>query len=224
MAKKTKKYGLLVDMTYCFGCGVCVAACKQENDLPPYMDDKPGTIGLSWNQVLSFSEGIYPELSVQYLPIHCMHCEKPPCVESCPKQAIHKREDGIVFIANNQCNACEDQPNGTKKCIPACPYEAISFNEEKRVAEACTLCLHRIEVGLEPACVRACIGGAIAFGDFNDPGSKASQALQAAKGRAFVLKPERDTVPSVWYISPEKFNKDKLSNIASGRIIYGSKK
>jgi len=217
MPKKTKKYGILVDTTYCLGCGVCVAACKQENDLPPYTDDKPGTLGLSWNQVLSFSEGTYPELSVQYLPMHCMHCEKPPCVESCPNKAIQKREDGIVFVDKNKCKA-------VKKCIPACPYGAIKFNAEKRVSEACTLCMHRIDEGLEPACVRACIGGALTFGDFNDPVSKISQALRASRDRAFVIKPEKRTNPSIWYISPEKSDVEKLSSIATGKIIYGSKK
>lgn len=214
---KTKKYGIAVDMNYCLGCGVCVVACKQENDLPPHIDDKPGTVNFSWNQVLSFAEGIYPELSVEYLPVHCMHCEKPPCIESCPNKAIKKREDNVVFIDKSKCRAA-------KKCIPACPYGAIRFNEEKHVSEACTLCLHRIDQGLEPACVRACIGGALIFGDLNDPSSKASKTVRAAKDKAFVLKPEKGTGPSVWYISPEKSNKDKFADVAAGRIIFGATK
>ena len=218
-----KKYGLLVDVSYCLGCGVCVVACKQENDLPPRVDDKPTTPGLSWNQVLSFTEGIYPELSIQYLPLHCMHCQNPPCVGACPQKAIQKREDGIVFIAKNQCNACEKQLGGEKKCIPACPYGAIKFNKEKRVAEACTLCLNRIEAGQAPACVNACIGGALIFGDFNDASSEISQALLAAKDRAFILKPDKGTGPSIWYISPEQDKINRLSNIRNGQIIYGSR-
>ena len=66
-----KQYGILVDMESCLGCGVCVVACKQENGLPPYVNDRPGTIGLACNQVLRFIEGSYPDLTANYLHIHC---------------------------------------------------------------------------------------------------------------------------------------------------------
>jgi len=216
-----KQHGILVDIGSCMGCGVCVIACKQENDLPPHLDDKPGTKGIAWNQVLSIHEGIHPDLSINYLCLHCMHCENPLCVESCPVAgAIYKREDGLVLIDKGKCDGCKDRPEGPK-CVPACPYGAIQFNGEKGVVEACTLCVHLIDAGLEPACVRACIGGALTFGDFNDPKSKVSEKVRAAGDRVFVLNPERGANPSVRYIRPQGVSLDRVSCLDKAKVMYG---
>jgi tetrathionate reductase subunit B len=219
----TKRYGLLVDIAYCLGCGICVAACKQENNLPPETNDiqVPGMPQLAWNQVLSITEGSYPELRVNSLPSHCNHCENPPCLPACPKEAVSKRIDGIVLIAMDKCNACDDQPGQIKKCIPACPYGAIQFNTKKNVVETCTFCVHRIEVGQEPACVRACLGRCLTFGDFSDSNSEVSQAAKKAGRRLFVLQPEKKTGPAVKYISPRGVDLKKISPLARAKPIYG---
>ena len=219
----SKQYGILVDVDSCIGCGICVVACKQENDLPPYTDDTPGTTGIAWNQVIQISEGKYPDAVIEYLYVQCMHCANPPCVGACPKGAIHKREDGIVLINKDKCNACVDQPDGIKKCLPACPYGAIQFNEEKGVAQACTMCVNRIDEGLKPACVRACIGNCLVFGDFGDPDSEISKKTREAGGRVFVLKPEKETSPSLRYIKPPRMSPEKLSSIENSEIFYGFK-
>jgi tetrathionate reductase subunit B len=219
-----KQYGILVDIGTCVGCGVCVVACKQENDLPPHIDDRPGTTGLAWNQVRSVTKGIYPDLNVQHLHVHSMHCVNPPCVESCPKTAISKNKDGLVLIAATKCNACVDQEGGVKKCIPACPYGAIQFSKEKNVAQACTLCAHRVTLGLEPACVRACIGRCLTFGDFKDNKSKVSKMMKAAGDKIFILKPEKLSEPSVRYIKPNGMTVEELSNIGMSKRIYGFKR
>ncbi len=161
----SKRYGILVDIDNCIGCGVCVLACKEENGLAPHADDVPGTQGPARNQVLQICEGIFPELSADHLPIQCMHCANPPCVKACPWNAISRHEDGMVLIAKGKCNACANQPDGLKKCIRACPYGAIQFDAQKGVVDACTLCTHRIVKGLDPACVETCTTGAMLFGD-----------------------------------------------------------
>ncbi|MDP2917049.1 MAG: 4Fe-4S dicluster domain-containing protein [Dehalococcoidia bacterium] len=222
----SKQYGILVDVAYCFGCGVCVIACKQENNLPPYADDKPGTIGTSWNQVLQISEGVYPDVSVHPFPLHCVHCENPPCAIACPKDAINRSEDGIVLISRGKCNVCVDQPGGVKKCIPECPYGAIQFSEEKGAVEACTLCAHRRGTGdeREPACVRACIGRCLTFGDLNDPDSKISRKIREAGKEVYVLKPDNGTNPSIRYIKPPGVSLEKIANLAKAVVMYGYKK
>ena len=229
MAKtaKPKQYGILVDLDYCLGCGICVIACKQENNLPPFTEDEPNTGGLAWNQVLSITYGKHPDLARYYLPVHCMHCEEPPCLPACPKQAIYKREDGFVLIAKGKCNACVDQPGGVKKCIPACPYGAIQFNESKGVVEACTMCVHRIDANsnAQPACVRACIGRCLSFGDFNDPNSNVSKKVkQAGKNNVFVLKPEKKSAPSLKYIKPKGVGVEKVARLDLGSRMFGFQK
>ncbi len=219
-----KQYGILVDIEKCLGCGICVIACKQENNLPPHAEDVPGTVGIAWNQVAQIVEGKYPNATVEYLYSQCMHCSSPPCVDACPKGAIYKREDGIVIIAESKCNACSDQTGGIKKCISACPYGAIQFNIEKKVVQSCTLCSHRVESGLDPACVRACIGTCLEFGDLNDPGSEISQKIKKLADRVFVLKPEKNTKPSVRYIMPHGMGKNNISRLEKAEKIYGFKK
>lgn len=221
-----KQYGILVDVAYCLGCGICVIACKQENNLPPYADDKPGTIGLAWNQVLQIADGVYPNLVRIPFALHCVHCENPPCVPACPKDALHKNEDGIVLVARGKCNACIDQPGKIKKCIPACPYGAIQFSEEKNVVEFCTLCAHKKGNGESrmPACVKACTGRCLTFGDLSDPTSYISQKIKEASKSVYVLKPEKGTEPSVIYIKPPGVTLERMTNLAKAGVMYGYKK
>ena len=220
-----KQYGILVDIGLCIGCGVCVTACKQENHLPPDADDVPGTTGTCWNQVLAIAEGRYPDLREYHIPVHCMHCENPPCLPACPHEAISKSTDGIVVIHESKCNACDDQPGQRKKCMVACPYGAIQFSEKKGVAQSCTLCIQRVAKNVEPACVRACIGRCLTFGDFNDPNSEISQKVKEAGDRLFVFNGDKGTNPSLKYINPEhpwEVQLDRISPLTT-RVtpIYG---
>jgi len=219
-----KDYGILVDVERCLGCGVCVTVCKQENGLPPHIDDVPGTTGTSWNQVLAISEGKYPNFWEYHFPVHCMHCQEPPCVPSCPQEAIKKNDNGIVLINENKCNGCEDETDKLRKCVSACPYGAVQFNLEKGVAQACTFCVHRVSAGVEPACVRACIGRCMTFGDFSDPDSEVSKQAVEAGERLFVLGEEKKTRPFLKYINPSRPHNarvDKISPLARVRAVYG---
>lgn len=215
-----KQYGIAVDIDRCTGCGVCVITCKLEHDLPPNKEDKPGTKGVAWNQVLRILEGKYPDLSADYLYFQCMHCENPPCLGACPVGAISKRKDGVVLINQGICNGCKDYAEGPK-CMPACPYGAIQFNDRKGIAQACTLCAHRIDGGLEPICVKNCLGNALTFGDLNNPKSEISQKLKEAGDRVFVFKSESGCNPSIRYIKPEKASIEKVSNLNKAKLLYG---
>jgi Fe-S-cluster-containing dehydrogenase component len=222
--KMGKDYGILVDVERCLGCGVCVTACKQENDLPPHIDDVPGKMGTSWNQVLAISEGKYPNFWEYTFPVHCMHCKNPPCIPSCPQEAINKNDNGIVLISEDKCDACENETDKLRKCENACPYHAIQFNPEKGVAQACTLCAHRVDAGVEPACVRACIGRCMTFGDFGNPDSEISKQAAKAGDRLFVLGEEKNTHPSLKYINPcrpHNVRVDKISPLTRVKIAYG---
>lgn len=189
-----RQYGILFDLNKCTGCNACMVACKQENDLPPKFNALPGTEGLSYIRVECVGpEGAYPDLSMYYLPILCMHCVNPPCVEACPTEAIYKRKDGLVLINKEACNACE-------ACLEACPYDAINMGNDQEVAQKCTMCEHLIERGEKPACVTACNGGAMIFGNLSETESDISQSIKKGGEGCFVLNPEKGTGPSIYYL------------------------
>lgn len=149
----TKEYALIVNSRECFGCNSCEVACKQEHDLP---------VGLRWIRV--YPDGpceIEGKPQMRYVVAHCMHCSQPRCMDACPVDAISKREDGIVLVNQELCTGC-------KQCIDACPLGVMQFDEKQGVAQKCDLCVGRIDRGLKPACVTACPGYCIYFGDISE--------------------------------------------------------
>ena len=49
----------------------------------------------------------------------------------------------------------------------------------KGTVEACTLCVHRVDQGMLPACAEACPNRAILFGDLNDPQSELAKKVRS---------------------------------------------
>ncbi|MFC1929932.1 4Fe-4S dicluster domain-containing protein [Chloroflexota bacterium] len=139
---------LLIDVDRCVGCYACEVACKQENDLP---------LGPRWCRIIPIGpRELQEELHLDFVPTTCIHCDDPICSYFCPLGAITKREDGIVLIDEDKCNGCG-------LCVYGCPCGAIYFNQEKKIAGKCSLCVSRIDDGLEPSCVQHCIGRALQF-------------------------------------------------------------
>ncbi len=188
----SKRYGLVIDLERCIGCQTCRIACKVEHNLDTGSGIRVDTVGGKYPDTPA---GKYPNLSMSYLPVPCMHCGKPSCMDACPVEAISKRKDGIVLVDEEKCTGCQ-------ACIDACPYTAITFDSKKNVVQKCTLCLHRIEQGLEPFCVRCCEDETMFFGDLNDPKSEVSRLI--TKKSAHVLKPEAGTEPAVYYCPESK--------------------
>lgn len=192
-----KQYALVIDLRRCIGCTTCSVACKVENRITTSKSwVTVGTVGktafgLPGTTGYDAPAGEYPNVGMYYLPMSCMHCRDPPCVKVCPSGASHKREDGIVLVDQAKCTGCGN-------CIPACPYDARISNSEKDVVEKCTLCVDRIEKGLDPFCVVCCVTKARLFGDIDDPNSEASKVIKEYGG--YVLLAEQGTGPSVHYI------------------------
>lgn len=67
----------------------------------------------------------------------------------------------------------------------------------KGVVEKCNFCAERVAIGQLPLCVEAS-GGAIAFGDLNDPESKVSKLI--AENFTLQRKVSLGTKPKVYYI------------------------
>jgi len=197
------RYGMVIDLKRCIGCDTCTMACKAANAT---------SRGITWNRVLKYETGKYPNSKLNFLPIICMHCEEAECEKVCPTGATTKREDGIVVIDNDKCIGC-------RYCMVVCPYTSRYFLDKLRTyypnhltayekigykkhklgtVQKCDFCLERVEQGLEPACVVSCTGNARFFGDLDDPDSEVSKLIKERGG--FVLNPELDTKPSVYYL------------------------
>jgi tetrathionate reductase subunit B len=187
----------LVDIGICNGCYCCQIACKDEhvaNDWTPYAKPQPET-GQFWLKIHETVRGTIPKVKVAYTPILCMHCDDAPCIASCPIEgAIYKRDDGLVIIDPVKCTGC-------KKCVDACPYRTIYFNEDLNIAQKCTGCAHLLDRDWkEPRCVDACPTGAIRFMEENEAEAKAF--IKDAE----VLKPEAKSKPRVYYKNlPKRF-------------------
>ncbi len=179
----TQNYGFLIDQSKCIGCHACSTACKSENQVP---------LGVYRTWVKYVETGSYPDVRRRFQVTRCNHCANPPCVRICPVTAMYQRDDGIVEFDPSICIGC-------KSCMQACPYDSIYLDPETNTAAKCTFCAHRLDVGLEPACVVVCPEHAILAGDLNDPASEISRTLSTAQ--VTVRKPEQGTGPKLFYIN-----------------------
>lgn len=175
-------YGFIIDNRKCIGCHACTVACKAEHDVP---------VGVNRTWVKQTEKGEFPDTRRLFSVLRCNHCEDAPCVSICPVEALYTREDGIVDFNNNRCIGC-------KSCMQACPYDALYIDPETQTAGKCNYCTNRIDIGLEPACVNVCPEHAIISGDMDNPNTEISQTL--AREQVTVRKPEKSTLPNVFYI------------------------
>src|SRR4030067_830934 len=94
---------------------------------------------------------------MRFIPIPCMHCDRPPCTKVCPVAATYKNPEGIVAQVYPRCI-------GVRMCISNCPYTVRYFNwyepswpkeyekglnpdvyrRRKGITEKCNFCLQRI--------------------------------------------------------------------------------
>ena len=187
-----KKYGWLVDTRRCFGCHGCEVACKAENDVP---------LGSYIRQTVYHDyEKKSGGIARLMVPMACQQCEDAPCLKACPCGALHKGAGGTVQVNYDACS-------GHAACKDACPYGAIYIDPVANQAVKCHNCTHRLEVGMEPACVPTCPSDALYFGDLNDPNSKISkmtEVLEAEDGvNVETLRPEKKTKPRMQFVTDE---------------------
>jgi len=174
-------WGKLIDHDRCIGCHACSVACKSENQVP---------LGVFRTWVKQVEKGAGENARRHFGVMRCNQCEHAPCVAICPTAAMHRRPDGIVDFNSALCIGC-------KGCIQACPYDAIYMDPESNTAAKCNFCAHRVEVGLQPACVAACPTDALVVGDLDDPTDPLTRTI--ARKAVEVRKPELGTQPKVFY-------------------------
>ncbi|MFQ5381203.1 MAG: 4Fe-4S dicluster domain-containing protein [Dehalococcoidia bacterium] len=149
--------------------------------------------GPNWDEDLGGGE--YPHSYFFYLQQVCANCNKPACLEACPRTAIYKREeDGIVLIDEDRCH-------GYRFCAEACPYKRVYFNEQRYVAQKCISCFPRLEAGVAPACIRQC-PGRIRHIDYLDNEEGHVHKLVNVWKVALPLRPDLGVEPNVFYVPP----------------------
>jgi len=180
------RYGFAIDQRTCIGCHACTVACKTEHQVP---------VGQFRTWVKYVEKGSFPDTTREMAVLRCNHCTDAPCVTICPTGALFKRDDGIVDFDRDQCIGC-------KSCMQACPYDAIYIDEETHTAAKCNFCAHRIDQGLEPACVQVCPTESIWVGDLDDPNSGIRKLISLEP--VTVRAPEQNTSPNVFYVGADK--------------------
>ena len=225
------RWGMVIDLDRCTGCGACMAACHQENNLAAVGCDEAGRDrSFHWLRILREVSGSDSNVTVRFLPQMCVQCDDPPCVRVCPVHATYLSDEGIVAQIYSRCIGC-------RYCMAACPYNAKVFNwfepewpgqlerkvnpdvsiRPKGVVEKCTFCHHRILKAREEArvegrdlgdgdvttaCAESCAAKAIVFGDLDDPSSRISRLVDSP--RAFLLHGDLGTKPKVFYLAEKE--------------------
>ena len=220
------RWGMIVDLDKCIGCGACAAACYAENNI--------GIVGvervlegreMGWMSIERYhSEDDMQKLT--FLPMMCQHCDNAPCESVCPVYAPHHSKEGLNNQIYNRCI-------GTRFCVQNCPYKVRRFNwfdwkwpkpmdlqlnpdvtvRSKGVMEKCSFCIQRIKAAhndakdenrviadgeVTPACVQTCPTNALAFGSLMDKQSRVRKLVDDP--RAYQAIGYVNTKPAVIYL------------------------
>ena len=144
-----KQHGFHFTADNCIGCHACEAACSEKNDNPAH---------IAFRSVGYIEGGTFPAFKRLNISMACNHCDDPVCLKGCPTLAYTKfAEYGAVLQDPDICFGCG-------YCTWVCPYNAPQLDPVKGEVSKCNMCVDRLEVGLKPACVAACLGNALDFG------------------------------------------------------------
>lgn len=185
------KWNMIVDVARCDNCRVCFLAVKDEhigNDFPGYAAPQPAQ-GHNWLDIRRKERGSYPLVEAHFMPVMCNHCDDAPCIKAAKNGAVRKRDDGIVIID-------PQKSKGQKQIVDACPYGAVSWNEELQIPQAWIFDAHLLDQGWTKTRVeQGCPTGVFRALKVDD---QEMQRIQADEGLE-VLQPELGTRPRVYY-------------------------
>lgn len=220
------RWGMIVDLDKCVGCGACVVACYAENNLSIVGRQRVlNGREMSWLRIQRYFKEEGP--GVGWLPMLCQHCDNAPCESVCPVFAPQHNREGLNNQVYNRCI-------GTRFCSQNDPYKVRRFNwftfdrpwpldmqlnpdvtvRTKGVMEKCSFCVHRISEAkvqarnegrkrvrdgeFTTACAQTCPTGAIIFGDLEDPESRVAKLMKDP--RAYQALQYLNTKPAVIYL------------------------
>ena len=214
------RWGMVIDLVKCTRCHACVAACRVEHFLP---------LHVTWVKLIALETETSGIAEISTYPVRCNQCQDAPCVEVCPTEATHQRDDGIVMIDHDKCIGC-------RYCVIACPYQNRTFLSKDKnpgyfpgyektrfekkgetlyphqvgTTQKCNFCMEKIDAGLEkglwPGIDRdatpACVNTCQARAmTFGNLDDPDSAVSKLIRERGgFPLQPEYGTDPSVFYV------------------------
>jgi formate dehydrogenase beta subunit len=175
-----------IDTTTCIGCKACEVACQEWNDLGPVPTVQAGSYQTLpnlhpefWNLIRFNERETDKGFAWLMRKDQCMHCEDPGCLKACPAPgAIVQYQNGIVDVNPAQCIGCG-------YCETGCPFDVPKFHEKTGKMAKCTLCVDRVGVGLEPACIKACPTACLQFGTKDDMVATGHARVEALKASGF---------------------------------------
>jgi Fe-S-cluster-containing dehydrogenase component len=223
---KDIRWGMVIDIAKCIGCHACTIGCVAENKLPPgvvyrvvleeetgqypqvrrrfvprpclHCQNPPCVKACPVTATWKTEQGV---VIVDYNK--CIGCRY--CLVACP-YAARTSDFGEWYTA--ETGELPGKLYGQKAAANG--YESHPATEYGKKwperghgspvgnARKCHFCLHRLKVGMLPACTTSCIGRATIFGDRTDPNSLVFAMIGSP--RVFRLKEELGTLPSVYYL------------------------
>ena len=200
-------WAMAIDVEKCIGCGNCVRACKEENDVPgephyfrTWVERYTVPGGDIEHPVVDSPNGGYDGFEEKhprddgsksfFVPKLCNQCAHSPCVQVCPVGATFESPDGVVLVDRDRCLGC-------RYCVQACPYGCRFIDPRTQVVDKCSLCYQRITRGLTTACCETCPTEARVLADLKDPEDPIHEFLRTHKIQ--VLKPQMATGSKVFY-------------------------
>ncbi len=248
---KQSRYGMVIDLDRCTGCGACMVACAVENNMPPARPEATPRTGITWMRVYQIETGHAGSGSRSaFVPMLCQQCgNETPCASVCPQQAVESDpKTGIVDQMPQRCLGC-------RYCMAACPYHARYFNwwdpvwpkgmentlnpdvatRMRGVVEKCNFCHGRLHRAQEKAAaegrreiradeyVPACVESCPAGAMvFGDLNDESSEVAKLVrKGGTFRLLEKLGTDPKIHYKSSREWVRQIATQETPGNAAQG---
>jgi len=193
-----EKWNMIVDIERCNNCRACFLAVKDEhtgNEFPGYAAGQP-SMGHNWLDIERHERGTYPIVDAHFMPVMCNHCDDAPCMKAAKNDAIKKRDDGIVIIDPVKAK-------GQKEIVDACPYGAVSWNEEKDIPQIWIFDAHLLDQGWDKTRAEQSCPTDV----FRSVKVEDAEMQRIAKEEGLeVLQPELGTRPRVYYKNKHLFD------------------
>jgi len=243
-----ERYGMVIDLDRCTGCGACGVACSAENNIAYRTDETDKLRTGTWMRLYRLNNGKpFPKTRVAYFPRPCMHCQhQTPCVSVCPVNATQIDEKGVVSQIYPRCIGC-------RYCVAACPYHARLFHwwdpvfpqglenylspdvsvAMRGVVHKCTFCHHRYQRAKDRAFMEE--RRDLKEGEYNTACAEAcpTQAITfgnlqnpespvaklSKSPQAFRLLEKLGSQPKVFYLTSQEWIQRQIDNYLEGETL-----